>query len=184
MKFTELEIADVWLLTPDLIEDNRGVFRRSFCSVEFKQHGLEPTVLQGNISENRKAKTLRGFHYQTAPYQEAKTLTCLAGSVFDIVVDIRPNSSTFLKWISIELSSENRQSLYLPSGCANAYITKSNNTLVHYYMSEVYVPDAYRGFSFADPQFSFDWPFQPTEISEKDQNLPNLDVEELINQSQ
>lgn len=182
MKFTELDIADVWLLKPDLVEDNRGIFRRSFCAVEFEKNGLEPTVLQGNISENQKAKTIRGFHYQISPHQEAKTLTCLVGSIFDIVVDIRPNSSTFLKWISVELSSKNKHSLYLPPGCANAYLTTEDNSLVHYYMSNVYIPDAYRGFNFADPQFSFIWPFEPVVISDKDKKLPALDVEKLLNE--
>ena len=180
MRFTQLSIADVWLLEPELIEDNRGVFRRSFCADEFKINGLIPTVLQGNISENPLSGTLRGFHYQTEPHQEAKTLSCLIGSIFDIVVDIRPNSKTFLKWLSVELSALNRNSLYLPPGCANAYLTTADQSVIHYYMSEVYAPASYRGFNYADPQFSFSWPFEPVVISEKDKNLPKLDVEKLL----
>ena len=180
MKFTQLAIADVWLIEPELIEDNRGVFRRSFCAIEYKTNGLIPTVVQGNISENPILGTLRGFHYQTAPHQEAKTLTCLTGAIFDIVVDLRPKSRTFLNWLSVELSTENRNSVYLPPGCANAYLTTDDNSLVHYYMSEVYAPASYSGFNFADPQFSFSWPFEPVVISEKDKNLRKLDVEKLL----
>ena len=182
MKFTQLAIADVWLIEPELIEDNRGVFRRSFCAAEYKVFGLVPTVLQGNISENNTLGTLRGFHYQIAPHQEAKTLSCLIGSIFDIVVDIRPNSNTFLKWLSVELSATNRNSIYLPPGCANAYLTTDNQSVIHYYMSEVYAPASYRGFNYADPQFSFSWPFEPVVISEKDKNLPELDVAKLLNE--
>ena len=180
MKFTQLSIEDVWLIEPELIEDNRGVFRRSFCADEYKNNGLLPTVLQGNVSENPTLGTLRGFHFQTAPHQEAKTLTCLVGSIFDIVVDIRPSSKTFLKWLSVELSALNRNSLYLPPGCANAYLTTADQSVIHYYMSEVYAPASYRGFNYADPQFSFSWPFEPVVISEKDKNLPKLDVEKLL----
>lgn len=184
MRFTQLSIADVWLLEPELIEDNRGVFRRSFCADEFKTNGLIPTVLQGNISENPLLGTLRGFHYQVAPNQEAKTLTCLVGSIFDIVVDLRPDSKTFLNWLSINLSAKTRDSLYVPPGCANAYLTTDDNSMIHYYMSEVYSPASYSGFNFSDPQFSFVWPFEPLVISEKDKNLPALDVQKLLNESQ
>ena len=180
MKFTQLSIEDVWLIEPELIEDNRGVFRRSFCADEYMNIGLLPTVMQGNVSENPKLGTLRGFHFQTAPHQEAKTLTCLTGAIFDIVVDLRPKSKTFLKWISVELSAATRNSLYLPPGCANAYLTTDNQSVIHYYMSEVYAPASYRGFNYADPQFSCSWPFEPVVISEKDKNLPKLDVEKLL----
>jgi len=182
MKFTQLAIADVWLIEPELIEDNRGIFRRSFCAVEYEKNGLLPTLLQGNISENFFLGTLRGFHYQAAPHQEAKTLSCLVGSIFDIVVDLRPNSKTFLKWLSVELSAKNRDSLYVPPGCANAYLTTDNQSMIHYYMSEVYSPVSYFGFNYADPQFSFIWPFEPVVLSQKDKNLPNLNVEKLLNE--
>lgn len=179
MKFRQLDIPDVWILEPELLIDDRGVFRRSFCAEEYEQQGLVPTVLQGNISENPRRGTLRGFHYQIPPHQEAKTLTCLSGAIFDIVVDLRPDSPKFLSWLSIELDAENRISLYLPPGCANAYLTTDDDSIVHYYMSEIFVPDAYRGFLFDDPRFGFDWPFAPTVISERDSNLPILDVEEV-----
>lgn len=182
MKFTQLAIADVWLIEPELIEDNRGVFRRSFCADEYKNNGLLPTVLQGNISENPKLGTLRGFHFQTAPHQEAKTLTCIVGAIFDVVVDLRPKSKTFLKWLSVELSAKNRNSIYLPPGCANAYLTTDHNSVIHYYLSEVYAPKSYRGFNYADPQFSFIWPIKPVIISQKDKNLPELDVKKLLNE--
>jgi len=183
MEFTQLAIAGVWLIKPELVKDDRGVFRRSFCAVEYRNMGLIPTVLQGNISENPTLGTLRGFHFQAAPHQEAKTLTCLTGSIFDVVVDLRPDSETFLKWLSVELSAENRMSLYLPPGCANAYLTTGEQSVVHYYMSELYSPVSYSGFNYADPQFSFNWPFKPVVVSSKDKNLPKLDVSKLLNES-
>jgi len=182
VKFTRLSIADVWLLEPELIEDERGVFRRSFCANEYKANGLIPTVVQGNISENPMSGTLRGFHYQLAPNQEAKTLTCLVGSIFDIIVDLRPRSETFLKWLSVSLSGNTRGSLYVPPGCANAYLTTDSNSIIHYYMSEVYSPASYSGFNYSDPQFSFVWPIEPVVISEKDKSLPALDVKKLLNE--
>jgi len=182
MKFCQLSIPHVWKIEPDLVEDNRGVFRRSFCADEFRSNGLLPTVLQGNISENRKARTLRGFHYQVPPHQEAKTLTCVSGAIFDIIVDLRPKSPTFLEWTSIELSATNRLSLYVPPGCANAYLTTKNETVIHYYMSEIFDPDSYRGFNFGDPSFKFTWPFEPEEISVKDRLLPNLHIDNLLSE--
>lgn len=181
MNFTQLSIADVWLIEPDLIEDSRGVFRRSFCANEYISNGLIPTVFQGNISENPHLGTLRGFHYQVAPNQEAKTLTCITGSIFDIIVDLRPDSKTFLTWLSVDLSAKSRGSVYVPPGCANAYLTTNENSIIHYYMSEIYVPASYSGFNYSDPQFSFDWPFEPKVISQKDKTLPALDVKTLLN---
>jgi len=176
MKFEKLFINGVWLISPEILSDERGFFRRSFCSVEFNQHGLEPAVLQGNISVNPVRGTLRGFHYQIAPAAEAKTLTCVLGSLYDVVVDLRPNSETFLKWQAVELNSVDCQSLYIPKGCANGYLTTDENTVIHYYMSELYVPDLYRGFKYDDPKVAAAWPFEPVLISDKDRSYPDLDI--------
>lgn len=175
MKFTELSLRGVWLIEPDLVSDERGVFRRTFCASEFSAHGLAPMAVQGNISENPYDGTLRGFHYQAPPFGEAKTLLCVSGSLFDVVVDLRPESATFMKWISLELSANDRRELHVPAGCANAWMTSSVNTTVLYYMSEAYQPNADRGIRYNDPGFSFRWPREPRVISKKDVSYPDFD---------
>lgn len=180
MTFVELEIHGVWLIEPDLLVDERGVFRRSFCAQEFADHGLAPTAVQGNISENPHEGTLRGFHYQVRPYEEAKTLSCVTGALFDIVVDLRLASRTFMRWISVELSAAGRSSLHIPAGCANAWLTTEPSTTVHYYTSEPYSPPSYRGFRYNDPAFGFRWPREPEYISEKDRRLPDFDPASIV----
>ena len=175
MKFTELRLHGVCLIEPELFSDERGVFRRTFCAKELSDHGLESTAVQGNISENPHEGTLRGFHFQVPPFEEAKTLLCITGSLFDIVVDLRPTSPTFLEWVSVELSAEDRCSLHVPAGCANAWLTTAPNTAVHYYMSEAYRPNTDRGFRYNDPIFSFRWPCEPRIISQKDASYPDFD---------
>ncbi len=175
MKFKEQAIAGTWLIEPELVSDARGVFRRHFCNQEFAEHGIETRVMQGNVSENPHLHTLRGFHYQLAPHAEGKTISCFSGALYDIIVDLRPDSKSFLKWISLTLDAKTRSSLYIPPGCANAYLTTEPNTVVHYYMSELYVPGSYRGFYYNDPSFDFKWIVEPKVISERDKNLPNFE---------
>jgi dTDP-4-dehydrorhamnose 3,5-epimerase len=172
VNFERLRIEGSWLIHPELVVDERGIFRRHFCAREFAEHGIDSTVKQGNVSENPHQFTLRGFHYQRAPFGEGKTLSCVVGRIFNILVDIREGSPTFRQWISLELNAEDRQSLFVPSGCANAYLTMEANTVVHYYMTEFYQPNAYHGFRYDDPSFGFDWPAQPKYISDKDRLLP------------
>ncbi len=179
MTFTELSLPGVWLIEPDVHADARGALRRSFCAKEFAEHGLVSTVLQGNISENPHKGTLRGFHFQLPPFQEAKTLMCVSGALFDIVADLRSESPTFMRWVSLEFSAAGRQSLHVPAGCANAWLTTTPNTTVHYYMSELYSPASYRGFRYNDPAFDFSWPQEPGLISEKDRAFPDFDPASL-----
>lgn len=179
MVFLELGLSDVWLIEPEVSFDERGVFRRHFCAQEFFNHGLAPTILQGNVSENPHRGTLRGFHYQVPPFGEAKTLSCMTGAIYDIVVDLRQQSPTFMKWVVAELSAEGRCSLHVPAGCANAWISTTPNTIVHYYMSEVYTPASYRGFRYNDPAFGFRWPMEPNIISDRDRNFPDFRPESL-----
>lgn len=175
MTFEELKLPGVWLIKVKPHADERGMFYRHFCAQEFKARGIAPAVQQGNISINPHFGTLRGFHYQVKPFEEAKTISCLTGAVYDIVVDLRSESPTFMDWVAVELSSQNQQSLHVPSGCANAWLTTAPNTTVHYYMSDLFTPHAYRGFRYNDPAFKFQWPMKPVVISEKDLNLPNYD---------
>lgn len=175
MKFRELDIAGAWLIEPELFSDERGVFRRHFCSEEFANHDIETSVMQGNVSENPHLYTLRGFHYQLAPHAEGKTISCFSGALYDIIVDLRPESKSFLQWVAVTINAKDRFSLYIPPGCANAYLTVAPETIVHYYMSEKYTSGSYRGFCYKDPSFNFKWPAEPRVISERDSNLPNLD---------
>ena len=174
MNFIPQKINDLFLIIPDLHDDERGVFRRSFCKEVFEKNGVNFNVLQGNISENYNKHTLRGFHYQSTPSDESKIITCISGSLFNIVLDLREKSNTYKKWSSLEINSKERQSVYVPSGCANAFLTLENNTIVHYYMNDSYNPNTYRGIRYNDPAFSFEWPHEPEIISKKDLNLPDF----------
>jgi dTDP-4-dehydrorhamnose 3,5-epimerase len=175
MKFKELDIAGAWLIEPELVSDERGVFRRHFCSEEFAAYGIETRVMQGNVSENPHLHTLRGFHYQLAPHAEGKTISCFSGALYDIIVDLRHDSKSFLQWVAVTLEAKDRSSLYIPPGCANAFLTIVPDTVVHYYMSELYTPGSYRGFCYNDPSFNFKWPAKPQLISDRDRNLPFCD---------
>ena len=155
MIFKNLGILDVFLIRPKLFEDNRGSFRRSFCINEFKENGLVFNTLQGNISENPKLGTLRGFHYQLEP------------------------SPTFLKTISIKIDSHNKNSLFIPKGCANAWLTTKKNTIIHYYMSEIYESGHDKGIRYNDSFFNIKWPFEPKIISEKDQSYPDYRLKKI-----
>jgi len=179
MDFVELGLRGVWLIEPHVVMDERGVFRRHFCAQEFAAHGLSVDVAQGNISENPREGTLRGFHFQSGCVAEAKTLSCMTGAIYDIVVDLRPASPTFMQWISAEISARDRRSLHIPAGCANAWLTTEPNTIIHYYMSERYTPASYRGFRYNDPTFGFRWPATPSVISEKDAAFPDFDPSSL-----
>lgn len=174
MKFHEQAIAGVWVIDAEPHADERGILRRHFCAAEFAAHGLCPHVSQGNISENTRRHTLRGFHYQEPPHGEAKTLSVLSGGLHAVVADIRPDSPTYLRWIAVELSADNRRSLHVPVGCAMAILTLEDRTVMHYYMSEPFSGGSYRGFRFDDPTFGVVWPAVPRVISEKDRGYPDF----------
>ena len=176
MNFSELFIKDAYLITPEIYSDNRGHFNRSFCQKEFEANGLDNLVAQGNISENPIKFTLRGFHYQINPHQESKTITCLTGSIFNVIIDLREESSTFLKYVSVKLSSKEKKSIYVPKGCANGWMTLEKNTLIHYYMSSFYKPGFDRGIRFDDAFFKIKWPSDPSLISEKDLSYPDFSL--------
>jgi dTDP-4-dehydrorhamnose 3,5-epimerase len=174
MQFRPLDIPGACVVTPNPFADHRGVFRRHFCAAEFLAAGLDGRVAQGNISENLKRGTLRGFHFLDAACGEAKTLSCLRGAVHDVIVDLRPQSPTYLAWRSVELDDRNRNSIHVPPGCANAFLTLTDDVIVHYYHSCSYVPAAERGIRYNDPGFGFEWPFEPTIISDKDRGHPDF----------
>jgi dTDP-4-dehydrorhamnose 3,5-epimerase len=182
MEFIATELSGVWMIRPSLFQDERGTFRRSFCSDTFASRCIESEALQGNFSENPKAGTLRGFHYQLPPHDEAKTLTCVTGSIFNVVIDLRKESATFLSHQSFVLSADNRYSLHVPRGCANAWITLIDNTIIHYYMSQSFVPEAGRGIRFDDPVFSVEWPLVPKVVSVKDLSYQPFDISQLASE--
>ncbi len=179
MKFIETKIDGLWMIDAEPFTDERGLFRRSYCADEYRSHGIDPMVVQGNFSHNNLKGTLRGFHFQVGDAQEAKTISCVTGSIFDIVVDLRPSSRSFMEWEAIELSADSLRSIHLPKGCANAFLTTTDDTIVHYYMSTLFSPGSYVGFYYNDPQFQFSWPSEPVVISEKDKKLSNFSVSML-----
>lgn len=174
MKFHKQKLNGLYLIEPEPFIDDRGIYRRHFCAREFKKHSIDFQVAQANIVENKHAFTLRGFHFQKPPFGEGKILSCIKGSVYDIVLDIDPKSSTYLQWEGFDLNAENRISLYIPPGCTHAILTLTDNTIIHYYTSEFYTPYAEGGIRYNDPYFKFKWPHQPKVISDKDKNHPDF----------
>jgi len=179
MKFLPQSIEGLALLLPDVFADNRGAFRRTFCAKEFAENGVKFQVCQGNISENAAQYTLRGFHYQKNPSGESKVLTPVSGGIYNVVIDLRPSSPSFLRQAAIEVSSLRRESLYVPAGCANAFLTIANDTIVHYYMGDYFKPESYSGFRHDDPYFNVKWPRPPAVISERDAAFPDFSINDL-----
>lgn len=175
MIFHKQEIGGVYIIEPEPFKDERGVFRRNYCLKEFHDHGLRTDVVNANISENKFKYTLRGFHYQVAPYREAKTLTCIKGSIYDIVIDLRPESPTYLQYRGSGMTADGRLSLHVPAGCANAFMTLEDDTIVHYYVSEFYSPKHERGIRYNDSTiFKISpWPIESEgkiRVSDKDKS--------------
>jgi len=174
MKFVETELSGAFIIRPEPVADSRGFFARVFCRREFEAHGLNPNLVQCNISFNREKGTLRGMHYQVAPHSETKLVRCTNGAIFDVIVDLRSDSLTRRKWLGVELSTENRTMLYVPEGFAHGYLTLTDNTEVFYQVSEFYTPSCERGVRWNDPAFGIRWPVPPRVISDKDGLHPDF----------
>jgi len=172
MQFTETAINGAYLVDIKKIEDERGFFGRTFCSKEFEEMGLKGNMLQTNMSSNPIKGTLRGLHMQLQPFSECKLVRCTRGSIFDVLVDLRPESETYLDWFGVELTATSGRMLYIPEGCAHGYITLEPDTDVMYQVSQRYAPQAERGFLWNDPAFNIQWPIAPELISVKDQSHP------------
>ena len=155
-------------------EDERGFFARSFCQREFETQGLERGVAQCNVSFNRRRGTLRGMHWQTAPYREAKLVRVTQGALWDVIVDLRPDSPAYCRWFGVELSAENRRALYIPQGFAHGFQTLVDDVEVFYQMSTFYVPDAQRGARWDDPAFGIAWPIRLPFLSDRDAVCPDF----------
>lgn len=170
MKFAETRLKGAYAIVPDLIEDERGFFARTFCQKEFEAHGLRPTLVQCSVSFNKKKGTLRGMHYQVPPHEEAKLVRCTRGAIYDVVLDLRPSSPTFKQWVAEELTAANRRMVYIPEGFAHGFQTLADHTEVSYQMSEFYHPECARGVRWDDPAFKIDWPVADAIVSKRDQS--------------
>ena len=170
MEFIESKIKGVYLISVEKIEDNRGFFTRTWDVQEFKNRNLESNFVQSSISFNKKKGTIRGIHFQLSPYEETKIVSCIAGKVFDVIVDLRKNSPTFKQWESNLLDSINHDMLYIPKGIAHGFQTIDDNSEIYYKMSEYYRPEYYSGVKFDDPNLKINWPLELSNISETDKN--------------
>ena len=174
MIFKETKLKGAYIIEIELIEDERGFFARSFCVKEFKEYGLNPNIAQCNISYNEKKGTLRGMHYQVAPHEEVKLVRCTMGAIYDVIIDLRPDSLTFKQWLAVELTQENRRLLYVPEGFAHGFQTLEDRTEVLYQISEFHHPEWARGVRWNDPTFGIFWPVNVEIISVGDQQYPDF----------
>lgn len=172
MNFLPLPVDGAFLIEPERIEDERGFFARTFCHDDFAARGLETAIAQCSISFNHRRGTLRGLHFQAAPHEEAKLVRCTRGTIFDVLVDLRPGSPSFLRHAAVGLSAESRAQVYVPRGVAHGFQTLADGTEVSYQISTPFAAAAARGYRYDDPAFAIPWPEPVTVISEKDQRLP------------
>lgn len=175
MIFTALQLPGAILIDQEKIFDDRGFFSRTYCAQEFKKHGIDVTFIQFSTSFNQHPHTLRGMHYQIDPYAEEKLITCSAGALYDVIVDLRPDSPTYRQWTSIELTAENGRLVYIPKGFAHGFLTLTDRTEVRYHMSTGFAPSAACGFRWNDPAIGIVWPVKNPTLSSRDASFPDLD---------
>ncbi len=174
MTFTETKLPGAFMIEPEKHEDHRGFLVRTFCQREFEAHGLNPRVAQCNISFNKYKGTLRGMHFQAAPFAQAKLVRCTAGSIYDVIIDLRPSSPTFKQYFAVELSAESQTMFYIPEDFAHGFQTLEDDTEVFYQMSQFYSAEHARGFRWDDPAFGIAWPPAERTILERDRTYPNF----------
>ena len=174
MKFSPTALVGAYVIDIEPVADERGCFVRSWCREEFARRGLNPDLAQCSISFNKKRGTLRGMHYQAEPHEETKVVRCTRGAIYDVIVDLRPESSTFRKWIAVELSADNRRMLYIPAGLAHGFQSLTDDTEVFYQISAPYHPESARGARWNDPAFGIEWPVAERVISDKDRQYPDF----------
>lgn len=177
MKFHKQEIPDLYIVELDKIGDDRGFFARFFCSNEYKELGLDYNIVQMNTSFTKNKHTLRGMHYQIPPRAEARVVRCLKGSIYDMILDLRPESPTFGDSFGTELSAENRKMTYIPKGCAHGFLTLEEDTEILYLVTEFYSPEYERVIRWNDPEFDMKWPVEPEHLSDKDKVAENFNKE-------
>lgn len=173
MKFHPTDISGAFVVEIEPHADGRGFFARTFCAETFAAHGLAAAYPHCNVSYNVKRGTLRGLHLQEAPKSEAKLIRATRGVIYDVALDLRPGSPTYLKWAAVELTAEKRNAFYIPQGCAHGFLTLADDCELFYQMSEVYDANLGRGVRYDDPAFAIRWPFAPAVISERDASFPD-----------
>jgi dTDP-4-dehydrorhamnose 3,5-epimerase len=174
MKLNELPLTGAYQIEIEAISDERGFFARTWCKETARLLGLDPHLEQCSISYNLRKGTLRGMHFQRDPYGEAKLVRCTRGAIYDVLLDLRPQSATFKNWVGVELSADNYQMVYIPPGLAHGFITLADDSEVFYQISQPYRPEASAGVRWNDPAFSIAWPMVPTVLSERDQSYPEF----------
>jgi dTDP-4-dehydrorhamnose 3,5-epimerase len=175
MIFHETKLPGTFEIELETKVDNRGFFARTWCQREFAAHGLSTNLVQCSLSFNPRKGTLRGLHYQAAPYAETKLVRCTKGAIFDVILDLRPTSPTFREWVALVLTAENRKTAYVPQGCAHGFLTLEDEAEVFYQMSECQHAESARGVRFDDPAFQIVWPEKIEVISDRDRNYPNFE---------
>jgi dTDP-4-dehydrorhamnose 3,5-epimerase len=168
MKFEETTLQGAYIVDLQPFHDERGFFARAYCANEFEALGMVSDVVQANLSTNNVKGTLRGMHYQLDPYQETKFVRCTRGSLYDVIIDLRPASPTYMAWIGVELTADNHRGLFVPRDFAHGFVTLEDHTEAFYMVSQFYTPGAESGIRWNDPAFHIEWPIEPTVISQKD----------------
>jgi len=177
MIFHETHLPGVFIIEPELLTDDRGFFACAWAASEFEQHGLNPALKQCNISFNGRRGTVRGMHFQRKPHEEVKLIRCTHGAIYDVAIDMRPDSTTRYQWLGAELTSDNHRMLYIPEGFAHGYQTLTDETELFYQISEYYHPESAGGVRWDDPAFGIQWPLPVTVIADRDANYPLLKSE-------
>lgn len=174
MRFEEISLPGAFIVELVTNDDERGFFARTFCEREFAEHRLPTRFPQCNLSRNRRAGTLRGMHYERLPNHESKLVRCATGAIYDVIVDLRPDSRTRYRSFGVELSRDNGRALFVPAGFAHGFVTLADETDVFYHMGDSYRPGSARGFRYDDPHFAIEWPRSPAVISERDATYPDF----------
>ena len=179
MYFTLTPLTGAYVIEAEILEDNRGFFARTWCQKEVAVHGLDSNLVQCSLSFNKKKGTLRGMHLQLPPFAETKLVRCTQGAIYDVIVDLRPNSPTYLRWTAVELTAQNHKALYIPQGFAHGFQTLEDNTEILYQMSEFYHPNSARGFRWNDPAFKITWLEEVSMISDRDRTYADYTPDSL-----
>lgn len=174
MIFAETALAGAYVIEPEPQRDERGFFARTWCTRESVRAGLTPTFVQCSLSFNERRGTLRGMHYQTAPFEEVKLVRCTRGALYDVIIDLRPSSRTFRHHVAVELTAENRSALYVPAGFAHGFQTLEDGTEASYQISQFYAPEHSRGVRWDDPAFGIRWPLAERTMSARDTSFPDF----------
>ena len=178
MKFTETKLRGAFIIDPEVIEDERGFFARTWCRRESEAFGLRPDWVQCNVSLNRVKGTLRGMHYQGPPMEEVKLVRCTRGAIYDVIIDLRSQSETQQHWVGVELTAENHRMMYVPQGFAHGFLTLQDQSEVFYQMSQFYSPEHARGVRWNDLAFGIEWPIDVRVIADRDRGYPDFAAQE------